>query len=96
MIALSAPLDAEARRGRGRGGDAHDEVWRGRQAGTILPLEAILATLPEGARRRIVEVEFDYDDGIPVYEIEYVDEYGRLIEVEIDARNGVVLKQEYD
>ena len=93
-LAWTAP--AEAKKGEGRGVDDHDEVWRGRASGAILPLEAILDALPPGARDRVVEVEFEYEDGAPIYEIEYIDATGRLIEVEIDAATGALLKYERD
>ena len=89
------PGGAAAKRGRERDDD-HDEVWRGRLSGEVLPLEEVLQALPPGARERIVEIEFEYEDGIPVYEIEYIDDAGRLVEAMIDARNGTLLEIDYD
>ena len=93
---LVASGDALAKKGSGKRGDDHDDVFRGRLAGEVLPLEEVLQALSPADRRRVVEIEFEYDDGIPVYEVEYVNDRGRLVEMTIDARSGAVLEFEFD
>ena len=44
----------------------------------------------------IIETEFDYEDGQPVYEFKYVDRNGRVRELYVDARSGDILKDKPD
>lgn len=44
----------------------------------------------------IIETEFEYDQGRPVYEFKYVDKKGRVQELYVDARTGILLKDKPD
>ena len=44
----------------------------------------------------IIETEFEYEDGVPVYEFKYIDRSGRVRELYVDARTGAILKDEAD
>lgn len=71
---------------------ARDAVERGE----ILPLAEVLARLQDSHPGRVVEVEFEDEDGILAYEIGLVTADGRLIEVELDARTGRILALDED
>lgn len=74
-----------------------DEALRLRREGLILPLETLLQRATErhpGAR--LLEAELEEDDGIYVYEIELLTTDGIARELEIDARDGRLLKDEED
>lgn len=66
------------------------------ERGEILPLakavEALLARHPG----RIIEAEFERDDGVAVYELELVTEDGRLMDAKVDATTGAILEVEAD
>ncbi|TYP60742.1 peptidase YpeB-like protein [Stutzerimonas stutzeri] len=64
--------------------------------GDMLPLEQILARIEARHPGRIVEVELEDEDGLWLYEIEVLTPEGRLIEIELDARTGVILGYEED
>lgn len=64
------------------------------EAGTILPLDAILGGLEPRHAGRILEVELEREDGRYVYEIEILLADGRKRELEIDAATGEVLEVE--
>lgn len=72
------------------GYDYHD-AFRLRESREILPLEDILDRAGLGEDTRVLEIEIEREHGVLVYEIEYVDEQGRIREVYIDARTGAVL-----
>jgi uncharacterized membrane protein YkoI len=105
LLALStlaaAPLVQDAfadekkgwRRNRDRD---HDDAWRARQGGAILPLAKVLAMVRPKIRGEIIETEFEYEHGRPVYEFKYVDRRGRVRELYVDARTGAILKDEPD
>ena len=74
-----------------------DEALRLRREGLILPLESLLRQAMErhpGAR--LLEAELEEEDGIFVYEIELLTADGVARELELDARDGRLLKDEED
>ncbi|HCG39083.1 MAG TPA: peptidase [Pseudomonas sp.] len=75
----------------------HDEALRLRREGLIMPLEALLQRAMErypGAS--LLEAELEEEDGIYVYEIELLTNEGVARELELDARDGRLLKDEED
>lgn len=59
--------------------------------GLVRPLEDVLALVRKTVKGDIVEIEFDDDEGRYVYEIEYVDPSGHLMEIKVDARTLAVI-----
>ena len=76
--------------------DDHDEAYRARQGGAVLPLAQVLAMVRPKIDGEIIETEFEYEHGIPVYEFKYVNSQGQVRELYADARNGAVLKDKPD
>ena len=75
----------------------HDEARRLLREGQILPLEQML----QQARERypdaeLLEVELEEEDGILVYEVELITAEGSIRELELDARDGRLLKDEVE
>lgn len=66
------------------------------KSGEIMTLSDILAAVRPRLEGRIVEIEFERDDGVPVYEIYVLRDDGRRLEYEIDARNATILSLEND
>lgn len=62
--------------------------------GEILGLSQILAIVTERHPGQVVEVEFDDDDNVQLYEIELLTAGGRLIEIEVDAVTGRIIGME--
>ncbi|MBF0135348.1 MAG: PepSY domain-containing protein [Magnetococcales bacterium] len=71
----------------------HETARRLVQAGTILPLEKILALHQNIQQGRILEVELERHHGRFIYEVEWVNRQGIVWETELDATNGALLKQ---
>ena len=67
--------------------EARDAVKRG----LVRPLEEVLAAVRKTIKGDIVEIEFDEEDGRFIYEIEYVDPQGHLMEIKIDAGTLTVI-----
>jgi len=74
--------------------DDHDRARAALERGAILPLSQITAIAQETFGGRVIEVEFDEEDGGFIYELELIRSDGQLIEVEIDAASGRILKME--
>ena len=86
VCALAAPAVADD--------DDHEEAWRLREAGTIMPLEQLLERVREEHPGRVIGVELEYEDGRRVYEIELLDERGRVRELLFDAADGAYLGED--
>ena len=78
---------------------ADDDQDRARDAlarGLILPLSEIMNAIKVQAPGRVIEVEFDEDDGQYKYEMEILQPDGRLLELEVDAQSGRILDRDYE
>lgn len=73
--------------------DDHDRARAALARGEILPLSRILAVVNQEVGGRVIDVDLDH--GRYVYEVEVVSRNGRLVELSIDATNGVVLDRDY-
>ena len=74
----------------------HDQAKRLVEAGDILPLEVILQKVRERYEGRILEVELEEKKQQIRYEIELVDAQGVVRELTLDARTGLILKEEIE
>ncbi|MBE7929108.1 MULTISPECIES: PepSY domain-containing protein [Pseudomonadaceae] len=74
-----------------------DEALQLRREGRILPLESLLQQVQQrypGAR--LLEAELEEEDGLHIYEIELLTADGIARELELDARDGRLIKDEED
>ncbi len=71
--------------------DDHLEARRLMEDGSIQPLEIILERVQEKQMGRVLEVKLEQEHGRYIYEIEMLDESGRVWELEYDAVNGELL-----
>jgi uncharacterized membrane protein YkoI len=74
----------------------HERAYRARQDARILPLETILEKLDLGKETRLLEVEHELEHDRDIYEIEYLTPDGDIIEIEVDAATGRILKREQE
>jgi uncharacterized membrane protein YkoI len=63
------------------------------QRAGILSLDQILRKADEQHAGRVLESELERKNGRDVYEVEVVDDQGRVWEMKFDARTGEVLKE---
>lgn len=80
----------------GRSERDHDEALHAREDGSVLTLTQVLAIVGPKIDGEIIETEFEYEGGIPVYEFKYVNRKGQVREFYADARTGAILKDEPD
>ncbi len=74
-----------------------DEALRLRQEGVILPLEQLMQpALGHYPRATLLEAELEEEGDVFVYEVELLTADGVVRELELDARDGRVLKDEED
>ena len=76
-----------------------DDYQRAREAlerGEVLPLGTILGLVEKEIDARVIEVEFEEEDGRYIYEFELITADGRLMEARADAVTGRILSVEED
>lgn len=78
-----------------KGGD-QERVWEARKRGEILPLETILAGVLKQYPGEVLKIDLDDEDGDLIYEIEVLTRRGIVLEMDVDARSGKILKLEED
>ena len=76
--------------------DDHGNIRGLVNKGEILPLEEILFLYPEEEYGRLLDLEVEREHGRIVYEMEFLRGDGRVLELEIDARDGTLLEQEVE
>ena len=67
-----------------------------REAGEILPLETILEKLHSSHPGKVLEVELENEHGQVMYEIEILDDTGKVLKIKVNAKTGEPLKQAED
>ena len=66
------------------------------ESGEILSLEKLLQNVFEGQQWRLLEAELEYNHGRYIYELEILDDKGKVRELEYDAKTGKLLKDKED
>lgn len=88
VLSASAPAMADD--------DDHDLARRLLSEGKIRELTEIVASVAAQVPGKMLQVEFESDDGVYKYELKILRPEGRVQEVEVDARTGAILKIEDD
>lgn len=74
--------------------DDHELARAAVLRGEALALDDLLARLPLREGERLIEVEFERDDGRWVYELEFIGTDGRVRELEVDALTAAILEDD--
>jgi uncharacterized membrane protein YkoI len=87
-LVIAAVLPAQA-------GDSrdHDRARQALEAGEIMPLRTIVERVERDTPGQVIEVELERESGRWIYEIKLLAAGGSIVELEIDARDGSVLKR---
>ncbi|MCC7083160.1 MAG: PepSY domain-containing protein [Burkholderiales bacterium] len=88
MLAIAVALPVQA-------GDArdHERARHALEAGEIMPLKAILERVERDTPGQVIEVELEREAGRWIYEIKLLARGGSIVKLEIDARDGNVLRR---
>lgn len=87
LLALPSPVHADD-------DEDHERARAAVLRGEALPLDEILARLPLRDGERLIEVEFEREDGRWVYELEFIGADGRVRELEVDALSAAILEDD--
>ncbi|MCR6667472.1 MAG: PepSY domain-containing protein [Methyloversatilis sp.] len=77
-------------------GEDHLKARALSQRGDILPLEKIAERARAEKPGKLIDIELEQKKGIWVYEAEILDDAGRVWELKLDARTGILLEMEQD
>lgn len=64
--------------------------------GKLMPLESIMLLYPEKKYGKLLDLEAEREHGTIIYELKFLRADGRVLELEIDASSGLLLKQEIE
>jgi len=70
----------------------HSQAKELREEGKILPLQEILKKVSEKYPGQVIETELEHRSGRYFYELEVVDDNGKVTEIEMDAGSGEFIK----
>jgi uncharacterized membrane protein YkoI len=90
---LLAASTFESAAGQERKAD-HERARAARDRGESVPLANILTAVERDFHGRVIDVEFEREDGKLVYELELLVPDGRVAKLTIDARSGELVKLE--
>ena len=97
LLQLAAPLLSAALLAVGpamvQAGDKDHEMARqALQQGQVLPLRTVIDQVEKQYQGQVLKVEFEHEDGRYLYEIRLLQADGRMVKMEVDARDGRLLK----
>jgi uncharacterized membrane protein YkoI len=72
----------------------HDALLEYRQSQDILTFEDILKIIRTDIEGEIIEIEFEVEGGVPIYEITFIDAAGQVLEMYMNAKTGVFFEEE--
>ncbi len=71
----------------------HDRARAALVAGEVLPLDDVLQRVARQHPGHVLEVELEREDGRWVYELKLLQGDGGVLKLEVDARDGTVLRR---
>lgn len=88
VLLLSAIVPAIA-----QADEDHEQARRLKESGQILPLEQIIKAAQAEHPGRVIEVDLENKKGRHVYEVELLDQQGKVWELYFDAVSGELIKR---
>lgn len=91
-IAVAALLALSPLPGHTREHKDHDRARQALMSGEVLSLRQVLDVVAREYPGEPVEIEFEHDDGLYVYEIKLLQPSGSILKMKVDATTGKVIK----
>ena len=74
----------------------HEEARRALEQGLVRPLEDIIVEARKHVEGDLIEVELEREDGRYIYELEFIQPSGQIIELQLDAKSMAIIKDAAD
>lgn len=72
----------------------HEEARRAVEQGLVRPLEDIIVEARKHVQGDLIEVELEHEDGRYIYELEFIQPSGQILELQIDAKSMAVIEDD--
>ena len=74
----------------------HEEARKALEMGLVRPLEEIIAEARKHVQGDLIEVELEREDGRYIYELEFIQPSGQIIELQLDAKSMAIIEDDAD
>lgn len=74
----------------------HEEARKALEQGLVRPLEEIIAEARKHVQGDLIEVELEREDGRYIYELEFIQPSGQIIELQLDAKSMAIIEDDAD
>lgn len=74
----------------------HEEARKALEQGLVRPLEEIIAEARKHVQGDLIEVELEQEDGRYIYELEFIQPSGQIIELQLDAKSMAIIEDDAD
>ena len=93
-LAIAPPMGAQA----DDDDDAieHEEARRALEQGLVRPLEDIIVEARKHVQGDLIEVELEREDGRYIYELEFIQPSGQIVELQLDAKTMAIVEDDAD
>lgn len=74
----------------------HEEARRALEQGLVRPLEEIIAEARKHVQGDLIEVELEREDERYIYELEFIQPSGQIVELQLDAKSMAIIEDDAD
>lgn len=74
----------------------HEAARQAREQGLIRPLEEVIAAARTHVEGDLIEIELEREGGRYIYELEFIQPGGQIVELLIDARTMAIVEDDGD
>lgn len=74
----------------------HEQARQALEQGLVRPLEEIIAEARKHVQGDLIEVELEREDGRYIYELEFIQPSGQIIELQLDAKSMAIIEDDAD
>lgn len=72
----------------------HEQARKALEQGLVRPLEEIIAEARKHVQGDLIEVELEREDGLYIYELEFIQPSGHIVEIQLDAKTMAILEDD--
>lgn len=74
----------------------HEEARRALEQGLVRPLEDIIIEARKHVEGDLIEIELERENGRYIYELEFIQPSGQIIELQLDAKTMAIVEENAD
>ncbi|MFC3074427.1 PepSY domain-containing protein [Shinella pollutisoli] len=74
----------------------HEEARQALEQGLVRPLEEVIAEARKHVEGDLIEIELERENGRYIYELEFIQPTGQIIELQIDAKTMAIVEDDGD